>query len=564
MSTYLLALDYIAPMIGGSVIAGTVSFLGGVLLARRQMAQLGIKHRHQYAPLLEAEIERLNIERQQSELEDEIIGDFSSQRTISAALWGLVSHVVANRPSSFAAVICGQGRSDRPLVSRGLSEQSVARLKLTQQLLPRLKTQNPLLVHRNNDPTGLFECLDESDRQKTSTLYLTALDDGRDLFGVLLTSDPWPEGLPQAEQHLFMKRLARRIGKRCHLVHLVEQQTNELWLSQQMLELRAIVDVPHVQPLDTLMQFVQRLQGSMQADRVAVYFAARRQGERLQPVAQCGDPLASEEASVWLQQEQALARAAIDAGTASVQQERRVDPLDNSTMTVSAAMPIRVNGHVLGALCFTSRKADVSPQNRRTLIEFGAETLSRTFGRAFEDASIRRQARRDHLTDLANRRSFDAYLAMVIERIHLREVPGCSLIFADLDHFKSINDRYGHQMGDQVLRITARVLSEQIAKLRMGERSLVVRYGGEEFAILLPGVELAEALRISEAIRSAIEATVMTFKETRLNVTISLGVAVCPDEASSVDALVAAADKALYEAKAQGRNRVCHLEPVVH
>ena len=148
-------------------------------------------------------------------------------------------------------------------------------------------------------------------------------------------------------------------------------------------------------------------------------------------------------------------------------------------------------------------------------------------------------------------------LATEIERVQRDESPACSLILADLDRFKSINDRYGHQGGDNVLRETARVMAEQVGKLRLGERSIVARYGGEEFAIILPNVGLAGAMRIAEGIRSAIAAESITVGSTTLNVTISIGVAECTQQTNNPTSLVAAADQALYQAKESGRNCVC-------
>ena len=194
----------------------------------------------------------------------------------------------------------------------------------------------------------------------------------------------------------------------------------------------------------------------------------------------------------------------------------------------------------------------------RKLIEWSADTLSQTLRRVFHESSIRRQARHDYLTDLVNRRSFDAYLATELERINHGESPACSLILADLDRFKACNDRFGHQANDQVLRVAARVLAEQVSQLRMGERSIVARYGGEEFAILLPNVGMSGALRIAESIRRAIESETIRLQETTMKITISLGVAVCPEQANSAETLIAAADKALYQAKSNGRNCVCH------
>jgi diguanylate cyclase (GGDEF)-like protein len=563
MAILLLAFDFIAPMIGGVVIAGTVSFLGGVLLARRSSLELESTLGDRFVPLLEAEIERLHQERIQNELEDELFSQFASHRNVSSALWALLGQIVPQPSSGFVAILGTDATPHCPKMARGLTEQSFEQMTLPDELLYRLKSQNPLAIQKDPDVYGLFERLDVVDRDKTSTLYLTALEDGQETFGVLVTSELWPQGLPESEQRLFMKRVARRIGKRCQQIHFSEQQTNELRLTQDMLELRAIADAPHNEPLETLTRFAKRLLDSTHADRVAVYFVARRMGEQLRPVVQCGQPLTPAEQSAWDRHERALACIAIESGVGSLHDGHLHQNWPGDSPIASAAtMPIRVNGGVLGSLCVTRRGLGHSLENNWKLIEFGTETLSKTIGRVFEEASIRRQARHDHLTDLVNRRSFDAYVTTEVERIRLGESPTCSLIFADLDHFKSINDTHGHQAGDHVLREAARILTERVSRLRMGERSIVARYGGEEFAILLPGVGLAGTTRIAEGIRAAIESEVILIKDVRLNITASLGVAVCPDQATSVESLIAFADKALYQAKSKGRNCVCYVDDV--
>jgi diguanylate cyclase (GGDEF)-like protein len=125
----------------------------------------------------------------------------------------------------------------------------------------------------------------------------------------------------------------------------------------------------------------------------------------------------------------------------------------------------------------------------------------------------------------------------------------------DIDHFKRLNDSFGHPAGDAVLKNSARVLDRQ---LRRGDLS--ARYGGEEFVVILPGTEEAGAVHLAERIRSALEKSQLIFEGTRIGVTASLGVAVW-DGAADPEALVAAADRALYAAKQGGRNQVRLASP---
>lgn len=159
----------------------------------------------------------------------------------------------------------------------------------------------------------------------------------------------------------------------------------------------------------------------------------------------------------------------------------------------------------------------------------------------------------DGLTGLANRRTFDAALDQEWRRAIREETP-VALLMMDADCFKQFNDTYGHQQGDQVLRVIAGCVQSTIR--RPGD--IAARYGGEEFVVLLPSTEAAGAAVIAERIRVAVAARGIEHAHSPMGiVTISLGVAVCyPRHAEPPGVLIAAADDALYEAKMAGRNRV--------
>jgi diguanylate cyclase (GGDEF)-like protein len=125
------------------------------------------------------------------------------------------------------------------------------------------------------------------------------------------------------------------------------------------------------------------------------------------------------------------------------------------------------------------------------------------------------------------------------------------LLMLDLDHFKAINDRWGHLAGDEVLRRVAQVLLNTI---RVGDSAY--RYGGEEFAVLLAEADLATARGVGERVRQAIENLEIPLDEGNVKITASVGVAIYPVHGKSSQQLVAAADAALYAAKHAGRNRV--------
>ena len=161
-------------------------------------------------------------------------------------------------------------------------------------------------------------------------------------------------------------------------------------------------------------------------------------------------------------------------------------------------------------------------------------------------------ARTDGLTGLDNRREFDIELAEHLARAK-RFGGKVGLLMIDIDHFKAFNDRFGHQGGDLALRAIAVAL---VATLRDVDRPF--RYGGEEFAVILPASDPEGARLTAERLRGRIAERVIGLAEGRKgNVTVSIGVAVYPDTDGGPESLVAAADAALYRAKEEGRDRVC-------
>jgi len=167
-------------------------------------------------------------------------------------------------------------------------------------------------------------------------------------------------------------------------------------------------------------------------------------------------------------------------------------------------------------------------------------------------ASIEKSALVDELTGLPNRRSLNRELASEIERSRRDHRP-CSLLMADVDDFKALNDAHGHPAGDQALVHLARVIESGV---RLVDRP--TRYGGEEFAIILPRTGRAGAALVGERLRRAVEASTLTLPSgEQPGLTISIGAATFPLDAGSAEALLAKSDQALYQAKRSGRNRLC-------
>lgn len=224
----------------------------------------------------------------------------------------------------------------------------------------------------------------------------------------------------------------------------------------------------------------------------------------------------------------------------------------------SGANLITSDGMRIGTLCVLDTEARVlTPRQRHLLVRLARQVMAlmelrqrdRELALAF--TAMQRLASEDGLTGLMNRRALIEALHREVERSR-RLGSALSVVMIDLDHFKDVNDRYGHAMGDAVLRGVS-------ATLRSGIRAmdLAGRYGGEELCLVLPDTDAVGAATVAESLRAAIAAQPYEDAQQSVNVTASFGVAAFHKEnRDSAELLLRAADAALYRAKTGGRNRV--------
>jgi two-component system cell cycle response regulator len=216
---------------------------------------------------------------------------------------------------------------------------------------------------------------------------------------------------------------------------------------------------------------------------------------------------------------------------------------------LQSANGTRVNGqpitrHVL-------RDGDKIQLGERTILKFAdADSVEEGFHQAMYEAAVR-----DALTRVYNRRHFVERLASEVAYSRRHRSP-LSLLMIDIDHFKHINDGHGHPAGDHVLAALGQIL---LAAVRAED--IIARYGGEEFAILCRGTPPMSALQLAERLRRAVESHAFVYRDKRISVTLSVGIAMCADSPTAAQYLVARADAALYEAKQTGRNRVVLQHP---
>jgi diguanylate cyclase (GGDEF)-like protein len=156
----------------------------------------------------------------------------------------------------------------------------------------------------------------------------------------------------------------------------------------------------------------------------------------------------------------------------------------------------------------------------------------------------------DSLTELLNRRYFFERAEIELSRLKRNEKQAAVLI-VDIDFFKKVNDQYGHPAGDEVLKVVANILKDNVR-----QHDLVARFGGEEFAILLADVDIEKSCVMAERMREKIEAEVIHYKKEKIKVTASFGLSILPSASQDIHVVIDSADKMLYKAKAAGRNRV--------
>ncbi len=262
-------------------------------------------------------------------------------------------------------------------------------------------------------------------------------------------------------------------------------------------------------------------------------------------------------------------------------QTDRLDP-DDPLMTLSGeigsirslvAVPIVVGESICGILQLANRRSGTpyTPRDKELLRIFAAY-ISSSIQNALDAIRARAQARIDDLTGLANSRYFHTRLGEEIGRAD-REGTELSMLFIDLDHFKSVNDQFGHLAGSWTLQKVGRLLADNVPPA-----ALVARYGGDEFVVVLPGADLQRAQQTAEILRRAIAVAIFFDSQTELRrtplpqtpprISASIGVASYRDhlapggtQRSRENTFLRLADSAMYAAKAAGRNRVAIADP---
>jgi diguanylate cyclase (GGDEF)-like protein len=226
-----------------------------------------------------------------------------------------------------------------------------------------------------------------------------------------------------------------------------------------------------------------------------------------------------------------------------------VMPFKTSRPGSVVLLPMLYEKEILGILALLSEKTNAFTPHQIELLKVLANQASTSIANAKFHEEIERLAITDGLTSLFNHRHFQERLAQEFSRLE-RFTDPISLLIIDIDHFKKINDTYGHPVGDLVLKGIAGKIRSTIRNI-----DIPARYGGEEFAVILLGTDAKGAVNMAERLRKAILGTQFSSEKGTFNVTVSIGISTYTREIRSKEHLVETADKALYQAKKNGRNQ---------
>jgi diguanylate cyclase (GGDEF)-like protein len=219
------------------------------------------------------------------------------------------------------------------------------------------------------------------------------------------------------------------------------------------------------------------------------------------------------------------------------------------------SVPIFEKENLIGYF-FVQAPKNADPAALLSKAENFVDEISFAFKRVLLFQEVERHSQTDGLTGLYRRGALDERMREEVVRARTFKTGFCFMLL-DIDRFKSLNDKYGHPFGDEVLGRVGRVLRDSFY-----DTDFVARYGGEEFAVLMPRAQEAGVRRKAEAVRRAVESEVFEMAMQRIRVTISIGIAYFPRDGESAESVLRQADQALYYAKENGRNQAVDISDV--
>jgi len=506
---------------------------------------------------IEAALQIVTNERSLSRIENQLLREYITQAEPERGLERLLRHFVPDKSNGFSALLEIHSGRLGTRCDRGLSAGSRRDLVIDPEFVERVSAERSLVLEGSTLlESRLWASLSADDRRKVCQVFLFAVGDHQRPAYLLLTTHLYPAHVSQDQQIKLVERLMESMAGGLQHGRNLETHRVELRVTKEMLELRAVTAQDFETPLKMIEAFVARLAEFLSADRSVLFLKTPDDPDSHKAIIRCGMPLQAGIRQRWCEHEATLIAIPFSGSQPLRLDENRLRDMGIETLIGAAlVVPLVHNHRLTGVICLTKHSRQPFGETDEELAAWAAPFLCETMHRALDLATFQRQARQDGLTELANRRAFDQQIVDEVQRAG-QTSRVCSLILFDLDRFKSVNDLHGHQAGDAVLRVTARVIRDKVGQIRATDHALIARYGGEELAVLLPGFGASGALRIAETVRRAVEQTAIPVGSKTLHVTLSAGIATFPEHAQTANDLVAATDAALYHAKESGRNRI--------
>jgi diguanylate cyclase (GGDEF)-like protein len=434
-------------------------------------------------------------------------------------------------------------------LSRGFAEAPAQRIDLDDELVLPAWTGYPVTFHQPRIAKSRFLLnFSSNDRRRTKQLYVLGVQSGERAYGLLVTTHLFPEHAPIEQQMELARRLSAGLAQHIAASESQAIQERELRNSTDQLTIRALLDQVFDNPSKMTQQFLRTVQMLLVADRGVMFLSTSFAAEEMTSYVTSGTVLHPEIREPWQHCEEQLAKISNGWNDRILFDEYSLEQLNlHHAFKAAIVLPVVVQSKTIGTLCFTRGARQPFTEEQRQLVVWAVELLADKMSTAIRQAEIKRMAQLDAVTQIANRHTFDQELERELQ-----------IAYATNSELSLILFDYGHQAGDEVLRVMGRILRDSLLHLRAGDRAFCSRYGGEEFAVILPGVGPLGTARIAEIIRAQVEKVKVLWQHQLLAITVSGGIATFPENGESAESLIASADVSLYHAKKMGRNRIMY------
>ncbi|MDB5387456.1 MAG: diguanylate cyclase, partial [Planctomycetaceae bacterium] len=494
-------------------------------------------------------------------VESEVLRQILAGETPELIVQMILQQLIPDPEKGWAAYI---DLSPEPHVAhcRGFTEPPAHQIDLNDDLVTPAWTGYPVTIHQPRSTRSRFlQNFSSQDRSRSEQLYVFGVRSIDQPYGLLVTTHLFPEHAPIEQQIELARRLSTGLGKHIAASETYAVQERELRNSTDRLTIRTLLDQEFGNPLKMTQHFLRSMQSILEADRGVMFLSTSLANWESTSYVTSGAVLHPEIRETWQRSEEQLAKLTNGWSDRILFDEYGLELLDlNHAFKAAIVAPVTIKSKNIGTLCITRASKQAFTEEQQHLVLWAVELLSDKMSTAIHQAEMKRLAQLDAVTQIANRHTFDQELERELQ-IAYATSSELSLILFDLDRFKAVNDTYGHQAGDEALRVMGHILRESLSHLRAGDRAICARYGGEEFAVILPGVGPLGTARIAEVIRGHVEKVKIQWQHQTLSISVSGGVATYPENGETIESLIAAADASLYQAKKLGRNRIGFPEP---